>query len=50
MTRPLVLDVAHSGLTVTDLDGLVIAAMGLVLAVMAAIGFALHGPVRPGRE
>ncbi|PZF53791.1 hypothetical protein DEJ23_14300 [Curtobacterium sp. MCSS17_008] len=30
--------------------GLVIAAFGLVLAVVGAIGFALHGPVRPRRE
>ncbi|MFJ4295397.1 hypothetical protein [Curtobacterium sp. NPDC089689] len=30
--------------------GLVIAPSGLVLAVAGAIGFALHGPVRPKRE
>ena len=30
--------------------GLVIAAFGLVLAVVGAIGFALHGPVRPRGE
>lgn len=30
--------------------GLVIAAFGLVLAVVGATGFALHGPVRPRRE
>ncbi|MDT0232582.1 hypothetical protein [Curtobacterium sp. BRB10] len=30
--------------------GLVIAAMGLLLAGVGAIGFALHGPARNGRE
>ena len=30
--------------------GLVIAAMGLILAVGGAIGFALHGSARSGRQ
>lgn len=30
--------------------GLVIAGMGLLLGVVGAIGFALHGPVRTERE
>lgn len=30
--------------------GLIFAPFGLVLAVAGAIGFALHGPVRPRRE
>ena len=30
--------------------GLVIAAMGLLAAIVGAIGFALHGPARSGRD